>query len=138
MAAEHEGMDLRLLGPVRAWRDGQELMLGSARRTAVFSVLALHANHAVSREQLANAVWGDNPPASATGNVYTYVSSLRQVLEPARDRWAAGQMLTSGGGSYCLHVPWQAVDVFRFEALREEGRRHRADGDRPAELAVLT
>jgi DNA-binding SARP family transcriptional activator len=138
MAAEHEGMDLRLLGPVRAWRDGQELMLGSARRTAVFSVLALHANHAVSREQLANAVWGDNPPASATGNVYTYVSSLRQVLEPARDRWAAGQMLTSGGGSYCLHVPWQAVDVFRFEALREEGRRHRADGDRPAELAALT
>ncbi|MEV4703739.1 BTAD domain-containing putative transcriptional regulator [Actinoplanes sp. NPDC049316] len=137
MSAEHEGIDLRLLGPVRAWRDGSELALGSARRTAVFSVLALHAGHAVSREQLVAAVWGEDPPASATGNVYTYVSALRQVLEPARDRWAAGQLLTSGGGTYRLHVRPQDVDVFRFEALREESRSHRRAGDRPAELAAL-
>ncbi|WP_199514964.1 BTAD domain-containing putative transcriptional regulator [Nucisporomicrobium flavum] len=137
MSAEHEGIDLRLLGPVRAWRDGTELPLGSARRTAVFSVLALHAGHAVSREQLVAAVWGEDPPASATGNVYTYVSALRQVLEPARDRWAAGQMLTSGGGTYRLHVRPQDVDVFRFEALREESKRSRRAGDLHGELAAL-
>jgi DNA-binding SARP family transcriptional activator len=137
MTAEHEGMDLRLLGPVRAWRDGTELALGSARRAAVLAVLALHAGHAVSRQQLVTALWGDEPPASATGNVYTYVSTLRQVLEPGRDRWAAGQLLTSGGGTYCLHVREQDVDVFRFEALREESRRHRSAGDRRAELATL-
>jgi DNA-binding SARP family transcriptional activator len=137
MAAAHEGMDLRLLGPVRAWRDEAELPLGSARRAAVLAVLALHAGHAVSRMQLVTALWGDEPPASATGNVYTYVSTLRQVLEPGRDRWAAGQLLTSGGGTYCLHVREQDVDVFRFEALREESRRHRSAGDRRAELAAL-
>src|SRR5688500_1770646 len=113
MSAEHGGLDLRLLGPVRAWRDGAELALGSARRAAVFAVLALHAGHAVSREQLVAALWGDEPPASAIGNVYTYVSTLRQVLEPGRDRWTAGQLLTSGGGTYCLHVPEDDVDVFR-------------------------
>ena len=137
MTAEHEGMDLRLLGPVRAWRDEAELPLGSARRAAVLAVLALHAGHAVSRQQLVTALWGDEPPASATGNVYTYVSTLRQVLEPGRDRWAAGQLLTSGGGTYCLHIREQDVDVFRFEALREESRRHRGAGDRHAELAAL-
>ncbi|MEU7904002.1 BTAD domain-containing putative transcriptional regulator [Actinoplanes sp. NPDC049118] len=137
MAAEHEGMDLRLLGPVRAWRDGTEVALGSARCTAVFTVLALHANRPVSREQLVAAVWGDDPPASATGNVYTYVSALRRVLEPGRDRWAAGRTLTSGAGGYCLHVPGAAVDVHRFEALRERSRRHRAADDRRAELAAL-
>lgn len=137
MNVEHEGIDLRLLGPVRAWRVGTELPLGSARRAAVLAVLALHAGHAVSRQQLVTALWGDEPPASATGNVYTYVSTLRQVLEPGRDRWAAGQLLTSGGGTYCLHVREQDVDVFRFEALREESRRHRGTGDRLAELAAL-
>ncbi|MET8147271.1 BTAD domain-containing putative transcriptional regulator [Actinoplanes sp. NPDC049668] len=137
MAAEHEGLDLRLLGPVRAWRDGAELPLGPARCTAVFSVLALHADQVVSREQLVAAVWGDDPPASATGNVYTYVSALRRALDPDRDRWAAGRILTSGAGGYRLHVPGPAVDVHRFEALRERSRRHRAAGDQRAELAEL-
>ncbi|GAA3351198.1 hypothetical protein GCM10020358_80060 [Amorphoplanes nipponensis] len=137
MTAEHEGLDLRLLGPVRAWRGGRELRLGSARRAAVLAVLALHAGHAVSRQQLVTALWGDEPPASATGNVYTYVSTLRRVVEPGRDRWAAGRVLTSGGGTYCLHVREQDVDAFRFEALREESRRHRTAGDRLAELAAL-
>ncbi|WP_244945280.1 BTAD domain-containing putative transcriptional regulator [Couchioplanes caeruleus] len=130
-------MDLRLLGPFRAWRDEAELPLGSARRAAVLAVLALHAGHAVSRQQLVTALWGDDPPASAIGNVYTYVSTLRRVLEPDRDRWSAGQLLTSGGGAYCLHVRPEHVDAFRFEGLREESRRHRAAGDRLAELTVL-
>ncbi|MEV6600245.1 BTAD domain-containing putative transcriptional regulator [Actinoplanes sp. NPDC051346] len=130
-------MDLRLLGPVRAWRDEAELPLGSARRAAVLAVLALHAGHAVSRQQLVTALWGDDSPASAIGNVYTYVSTLRRVLEPGRDRWSAGQLLTSGGGAYCLHVRKEDVDVFRFEALREESRRHRATADRQAELTAL-
>ena len=137
MTAANEGIDLRLLGPVRAWRDGAELNLGSARRTAVLSVLALHAKHAVSLEQLVAEVWGEDAPASAAGNVYTYVSALRQVLEPARGRWSAGQLLASGGGSYCLHVDEQDVDVFRFEALRERSKQHRARGDRQAEYAAL-
>ncbi len=137
MDIEHEGLDFRLLGPVRAWRNDTELPLGSARRAAVLAVLALHAGHPVSRQQLVTALWGDEPPASATGNVYTYVSTLRQALEPGRGRWAAGRLLTSGGGTYCLHVREQDVDVFRFESLREESRRHRGAGDRLAELAAL-
>ncbi|WP_213453734.1 BTAD domain-containing putative transcriptional regulator [Rhizomonospora bruguierae] len=130
-------MRIQLLGPVRAWREGVELAMGSGRRTAVFSVLALAANRAVSREQLIAAVWGGEPPDSATGNVYTYVSALRKTLEPGRRQWATGQFLTSGGGSYRLRLPREAIDAHRFEELREESRRHRADNDRPAELSTL-
>ncbi|MBU2668195.1 AAA family ATPase [Actinoplanes bogorensis] len=137
MSAVHEGMDLRLLGPVRASRDGVEFALGSARRTAVLCVLALHAGRAVSREQLIAGVWGEDAPASATANVYTYVSSLRQALEPARDRWAAGQLLTSGGGVYELHIRPGSVDVLRFEALRETARERRAAGDAAGELDAV-
>jgi len=138
MPAEHAGITIRLLGPLQAWQDDTELVLGSGNRTAVLSFLALHANHAVTREQLIAALWGDDPPASATGNLYTYISSLRQILDPCRHRWSAGQVLTSGGGTYRLRVRKQDVDAFRFEALREESKRHRTIGDSSTELASLT
>ena len=137
MTAERSGFKIRLLGPVHAERDGMQLTLGSAHRQAVFAALATNPNRSLSREDLVNAVWGENPPASGMGNIYTYVSTLRRVLEPNRDRWAAGSVLTSGGGSYCLHVDEQDVDASRFEALREQSRGLRAAGDPVAELAVI-
>jgi DNA-binding SARP family transcriptional activator len=137
MTAERGGLRIRLLGPVHAVRDGAGLALGSAHRKAVFAALATNANRCLSREDLVDAVWGDDPPASAMGNIYTYVSTLRRVLEPDRDRWSAGQVLTSGGGSYCLHVEEDAVDACRFEALREDARRRRAAGDTAGELAAI-
>ncbi|WFE34582.1 AAA family ATPase [Micromonospora sp. WMMD975] len=137
MSAEQVGIGLRLLGPVRAWQDGTELVLGSTRRTAVLCVLALHAGQRVSRDQLVNAVWGEDPPSSATGNIYTYVSTLRQMLEPARSRWTAGRLFSSGGGMYELRLPPDSVDVLRFESLRETARRQRSAGDADAELATV-
>ncbi|MEV0327421.1 AAA family ATPase [Micromonospora echinospora] len=122
---------------MRAWRDGTELVLGSARRTAVLCVLALHTGQRVSRDQLVSAVWGEDAPPSATGNIYTYVSTLRQMLEPARSRWTAGRLFSSGGGTYQLHLPPDSVDVLRFESLRETARRHRVAGHVDAELATV-
>lgn len=123
------GIDLRLLGPVRIERDGEELPQGPARRLAVLCVLALHPGNPVSREQLVAAVWGDDAPASATGNVYTYISGLRQG--------AGRDLLTSGGGTYRLDLPPESVDVFRFEQLRDSARQHRAAGADAAELTAL-
>jgi DNA-binding SARP family transcriptional activator len=137
MAAEDGGLGVRLLGPVRVSRGGEELALGSAHRQAVFAVLALNAGRTVTREDLVDAVWGEEAPTSATGNVYTYVSALRKVLEPGRGRWSAGQVLASGHGTYRLNLAEPAVDALRFEALREEGRRLRAAGDTDAELATV-
>ncbi|MBO4161982.1 AAA family ATPase [Micromonospora antibiotica] len=134
MSTQQVGVELRLLGPVRALRDGTELVLGSARRTAVLCVLALRAGEAVSRDQLVDAVWGDDPPQSAAGNVYTYVSTLRQLLEPARGRWTAGRLLSSGGGSYQLHLTPTSVDVLRFESLHAQAQRQRSTGHTDAEL----
>src|SRR5436190_5050220 len=137
MTAVRADVDLRLLGPVRVWRGGAEVAAGSGRQAAVLCVLALHRGRAVHRDELVAAVWGENPPASALGNVYSYVSGLRRVLEPQRGRSGAGQLLGSNGGTYRLDVPDDAVDVFRFEKLREHGCYRRAAADAPAELSAL-
>ncbi len=135
--AHEEPVRIRLLGPVQAWRDGDELHLGTAHRRAVLAALAMRAGHAVAREELIAAVWGDTAPPSAAGSVYTYVSALRQVLEPGRDRWSSGRVLTSAGGGYCLRLPHEQVDALHFTALRERTRVHRANGDHRAELDTL-
>src|SRR5215469_13127166 len=46
--------------------------LGQPRQLAVLAVLAVRANLVVSRADLIDAVWGEHPPATAEGSVYTY------------------------------------------------------------------
>jgi DNA-binding SARP family transcriptional activator len=113
---------LQVLGPVRAWRgdqeQGTEVDLGSAHRRAVLGVLALSAGHTVSRDELIDALWGDEPPSSASGSIYTYVSGLRQALEPGRAPRSGGTVLASVGSGYSLRIDRERVDVHRFTALR--------------------
>ncbi|MFC5058233.1 BTAD domain-containing putative transcriptional regulator [Saccharothrix xinjiangensis] len=110
---------VRLLGPVRAWRNGSEVDLGTARRRAVFTLLAVRANEAVSKDELVDGVWGDAPPASAEAGLYTYISGLRRVLEPERSKRSAGVVLTSSGAGYALRLDREQLDVHRFDRHRE-------------------
>ena len=75
-----------VLGPVTAWRGEREVNAGQPRQLAVLGLLATRANRVVSRGELVDAVWGDQPPASAESGIYTYVAGLRRVLEPDRPR----------------------------------------------------
>ncbi|MDQ2584411.1 BTAD domain-containing putative transcriptional regulator [Saccharothrix yanglingensis] len=108
-----------LLGPARAWRDGTEVDLGTARRRAVFAVLALRADQVVSRDELVDAVWGDAPPTTAAASLHTYVSGLRRVLEPTRSKRSASRVLVSAGSGYSLKLAEDGLDVHRFERHRE-------------------
>jgi DNA-binding SARP family transcriptional activator len=61
-----------VLGPVTAWYGDQELPVGQPRQQAVLGILAMRANRVISRGELVDAVWGQGPPASAEGGIYTY------------------------------------------------------------------
>jgi DNA-binding SARP family transcriptional activator len=101
---------VNVLGPVRAWIDHDEIDLGAARQRAVFAVLAAHTGRPVGRDELINAIWGDSPPATAVGSIYTYVSGLRRAL-PAN-------MLGTASGGYVLRLDPAALDSARFQQLR--------------------
>ncbi|MEV8504917.1 BTAD domain-containing putative transcriptional regulator [Actinoplanes sp. NPDC051475] len=131
------GLDLRLLGPVRVSLDGAEIVSGTDRRVAVLCMLAMRANQPISREEMVTAVWGEEPPPSALGNIYKFVSELRRALEPQGGRRGAGHALSSVAGTYLLQLPAGAVDVQRFEGAREYSRACRAAGDKMAELTAL-
>ncbi len=129
-----DGIRVAVLGPVQAWRGALELPLGATRQRAVFAVLAMRAGQAVSGAELVSAVWGQQAPASAAGSVHTYVSGLRRVLEPQRERWAASTVLTSGAAGYTLHVEPAAVDAVAFTQLIDQVRRH---GPAPGAVATI-
>ncbi|MGX6604380.1 BTAD domain-containing putative transcriptional regulator [Micromonosporaceae bacterium Da 78-11] len=101
---------VRVLGPVRAFVGERELDLGPGRQRAVFAVLSAHNGRRVGRDELITAIWGDSPPATAAGSVYTYVSGLRRELGP--------ELLSSGSGGYVLRLEAAHLDAGRFQQLR--------------------
>ena len=118
-----------VLGPVTVWRDGREVLAGQPRQLAVLGVLASRANRVVSRSELVDAVWGDEPPASVDSGIYTYIAGLRRVLDPDRSRRAPGQVLVSSGGGYLLRLGPGGLDADQFTECLGRSRGMHASGD---------
>ncbi len=115
-------MELRVLGPleVRAG-DGAPVDLAGPKLRALLVALLLEAGRPVSADRLAAALWGEDAPARAVKNLQVHVSRLRRAL---RDP----SVLVTTPGGYHLHLRPGELDVERFEALAERGRRALADG----------
>ncbi|WP_460365061.1 AfsR/SARP family transcriptional regulator, partial [Actinocorallia lasiicapitis] len=58
-----DGWNLAVLGPVRAWRDGQELPLGPPQQRLFLAALALRPGGRVGAGELADRLWDAAPPA---------------------------------------------------------------------------
>jgi DNA-binding SARP family transcriptional activator/streptogramin lyase len=123
-------MEIHLLGLVKLRLDGGDVALGAAKQRAVLAMLALHANERVSADRLAEGLWGEQPPPSATKMVQIYVSRLRKLLEGAE-----AQILTRGRG-YELRIPADRVDALHFERLVEAASRDGGDTNGALEAAL--
>ncbi|GAB3976059.1 BTAD domain-containing putative transcriptional regulator [Plantactinospora veratri] len=108
-------MRIQLLGPVRAWRDGESLDLGPAARRVVLGLLALAGGKPLQRAELMSGLWYDRePPTSAANVIQTHVKHLRRLLEPERRPRDQGTVLRLVGDGYALHLPDAGLDVTRF------------------------
>lgn len=128
MPTTGEPLKVQLLGPVRAWRHGREVVLGPPKQRAVFALLAGRANDVVSVDHIIDAVWGADIPQTAANGVHTYVAGLRRILEPERSRRESGDLLISAAGGYALQTDPEAVDATLFARRHARARRARAEG----------
>ncbi|MEV0530596.1 BTAD domain-containing putative transcriptional regulator [Kitasatospora sp. NPDC050463] len=122
------GLRFAVLGPVRGWQGEVELSLGSPQQQSLLLALLFRSGRHVSGAQLIDDLWGDEPPARATGVVRTYVHRLRRVL--------GAEALTSVGGGYLLAVGG-GLDTARCESLLTEARARRANGHHFEAAATL-
>ncbi|MFI7690469.1 AfsR/SARP family transcriptional regulator [Nonomuraea sp. NPDC049655] len=122
------GLRFAVLGPVRAWREGQELDLGTPLQRSILGMLLLREGRAVTPAEMIDAVWGEDAPPRALGALRTYVSRLRTVLEPDRPARSRPELLTSIGRGYALRLPDDALDLTRFERGLAEAESARKAG----------
>ncbi|WP_326695013.1 AfsR/SARP family transcriptional regulator [Streptomyces sp. NBC_01766] len=122
-------MRYRILTTTQALRDdGTAVTLGGARLRALLTVLALRVGRTVPSGVLVDEVWGDEPPADASGALQALVARLRRTL--------GHSAVASVDGGYRLCAEADDVDLYRFDRLAGEGARALDEGD-PAKAAGL-
>jgi DNA-binding SARP family transcriptional activator/WD40 repeat protein len=114
-------LEFRVLGPVRVVDGEHDVALSGARQRAILASLVLRANHVVSREQLADDVWGADPPGSWHA-LQMQVSRLRRTLREAAGHGDEQDYLLTREPGYLLDVAPDRVDATQFEHLLELGR----------------
>jgi predicted ATPase/DNA-binding SARP family transcriptional activator len=110
-------MELHALGSVEVVRDGRPVDLGGPLHRRLLAVLVAHRGTVVSLDRLADAVWGDDPPATARATLQTHVSKLRRSIS-----CADGAAIERRGDGYVLEAEPESVDVERFEAELDRAR----------------
>ncbi|MEU2395795.1 BTAD domain-containing putative transcriptional regulator [Streptomyces sp. NPDC007369] len=123
-------MDFRLLGPVEAKRGGGSTVpLSGSKVHTVLAALLLSEGRVVSDARLSALLWGWSPPATASAQIYTYMSRLRKHLgeEASIVRRQPG---------YVLHAPGAWTDLTEYVRLDRQGREALAE-HRHEEAAAL-
>lgn len=107
--------EFRLLGPVEARIDGRRADIGHARQRSVLAVLLADANTVVPPGRVAERVWGQDVPETATGLVYGYVSRLRRRLTGVVS-------LVRVPEGYRLEAEPESIDLHRFRHMVAKAR----------------
>ena len=96
-----------ILGSLSVTDDGHQVAITAGRDRIVLAMLLLHSGRIVGAGELVDAIWGDDPPATARGQLQTCISRLRRTLP-------AGTIVTDPAG-YGIHAP--DLDADRFADL---------------------
>jgi len=119
-----------MLGPLEAWYGEVDIALGGARPRRLLAALALEPGRTVSVETLIRAIWDNDPPATARGQVQTCVSALRAALAAAG---VTDAVIESRPHGYALAAGAISTDVSTFDHYVTQARQ--AVGAGQAEVA---
>ena len=91
------------------------MQVAAGKQRTLLAKLVLNANRAVSREQIVDALWSDDPPDTANKMVQIHVSQLRKALPEPR--------LHTRAPGYLLEVADDELDLERFDRAVAGGRQ---------------
>ncbi|MFD6872733.1 MULTISPECIES: BTAD domain-containing putative transcriptional regulator [unclassified Streptomyces] len=107
-------MDFTILGPVSAETGGRPVALDGGKQRTVLAALLLARGKVMTDERLTTLLWGWEPPAGSTNQLYTYVSRLRTRL-------GAGHGLERIGSGYRMDIGDAGFDWAAFRRLADAG-----------------
>ena len=113
---EHVGV--RLFGPLSV-RSGTRRLggrdLGGAKPRGLLEILLLARGRVVSKDVLADSLWGASPPQNVSSTLEHYVCLLRHRL--VDDQQLARQVIVTEPRAYRFDTEHVTVDVDRFDEL---------------------
>jgi DNA-binding SARP family transcriptional activator len=116
---------IELLRPLRAVYGGRELVLGPARQQALVAVLAFHPGQELTPDELLEATWGPDAPASGVRVVAPYIYRIRKLLP-------CPSLVRRGRRGYALQLDRSNLDVTQLTETIELARASVAGGDHRA------
>ncbi|MFI5584364.1 BTAD domain-containing putative transcriptional regulator [Amycolatopsis sp. NPDC051758] len=105
---------LQLLGPVQLFDGDVPVPIGGPGVRGLLALLALKPGKVVGLDDIIDALWGHNPPATARTIVHGNVSHLRRIL-----REVDGPSILTTPPGYRLDVEPDRIDVHRVRTLLE-------------------
>ena len=118
-------MQFSLLGPMVVHDDdGVAVPITAARQRTVLAALLLHANRAVSQDQLIEILWDDQAPDSARLSLVNYVARARRALGPV-----GGARVQTTPAGYLITVHKGELDCLQARDLEQEAYEASRSGD---------
>ena len=125
-------MQFKLLGNLEVWCGTARVSLGGLREQRILAVQLLHANRVVPVERLVDALWDEDPPATAVKQVRNAVSRLRALFA------SSAHVIVADGGGYRIAVADDELDTQVFELAVAQARAAAEAGDLAAATERLS
>jgi DNA-binding SARP family transcriptional activator len=126
-------LGFHVLGPLEVRGPTEDIAVGGRKQRILLALLLLHADRFVSRADLVDALWPEDPPLGAMQTIESYVSRLRSQLRRAG---ADGELIVSGPAGYRLSLNGSRLDSEEFER-RAVAAREAAERGNAAEALAL-
>lgn len=115
-------MTFGLLGPLTVSRLGEAINVTAGRQRVVLAALLFSSGQVLGCDDLAEALWGPQPPPSARVAVQNYVMRLRRILGDGASR------ISTWPGGYAIDIAPGELDLHRAIALLAATRDAGATG----------
>ncbi|SDD23366.1 AfsR/SARP family transcriptional regulator [Glycomyces harbinensis] len=125
-------MDFGILGPLQLAWEGMPVPLPGKTLPRLFAVLLLEAGSVVPLPRLIDAIWEEDPPATARRQVQNTVAAARGLLVHA-----GTSELEKVGDGYRMRVRPEKLDSLRFQRSARIAREQVAAAEPEAALATL-
>lgn len=109
-----------MFGPIEVEYRGRRLGptgFGGLKPKQILEILLVRRGHRVTKEQLADALWGEDGPVNVSATLETYICLLRRSLDP--EGTTGRSLILTEPGAYRLAQERVDVDLDRFDALME-------------------
>lgn len=123
-------LEFAVLGPLAVHHGGHLVALAGAKERGVLAFLLLRSNEVVPADRLIDALWPNDPPATARNSLQVRISHLRKVLGTDR--------IETVRNGYRLTVSADQLDLLRFRTLVVGARAARDVGDHRAATEMLS